>query len=120
MGKKSELSPARRREVVLMVLRREEPISVLARRYGVSDTTLRRWRDDFLQAGQKAKGRGFAASRGAQQDQELHVGNLHVQVVDGHHIAKPLGDLLVGYTSHNIAPFFIRSLNHYSCGCATL
>ncbi len=51
MGKKSELSASQRQEVVLMMLRREEPISVLARRYGVSETTLHRWRDDFLTAG---------------------------------------------------------------------
>ena len=37
-----------------MMLRREEPITVLARRYGVSETTLRRWREDFLQAGEAA------------------------------------------------------------------
>jgi len=51
MGKKSELSASQRQEVVLMMLRREEPISVLGRRYGVSETTLHRWRDDFLTAG---------------------------------------------------------------------
>jgi transposase-like protein len=44
MGKKSKLSHAEKLEVVLMLLRREEPASVLARRYGVSDPTLYRWR----------------------------------------------------------------------------
>ena len=62
MGKKSDLSPQQRREIVLAMLRREEPISVLARRHGVSETTLHRWRDDFLQAGEGAlaygKGKG--------------------------------------------------------------
>jgi hypothetical protein len=33
MGRKSELSPAQRVEIVLAMLRKEEPISVLARRY---------------------------------------------------------------------------------------
>jgi transposase-like protein len=42
MGKKSELSVSQRLEIVLMILRKEEPISVLARRYGVSETTLHR------------------------------------------------------------------------------
>ena len=51
MSKKSEIPPAQRREVVLMMLRREEPITVLARRYGVSEATLHRWREDFLGAG---------------------------------------------------------------------
>jgi len=32
MGRKSELSPAERRDIVLMMLRREEPITTLARR----------------------------------------------------------------------------------------
>jgi transposase-like protein len=58
MGKRSELSAAERREVVLMMLRREEPISVLARRYGISETTLHHWRNDFLQAGQVALSHG--------------------------------------------------------------
>jgi transposase len=54
MGKKSELGVSERREVVLMLLRREEPAAVLARRYGISEQTLYRWRDDFLAAGEAA------------------------------------------------------------------
>jgi transposase-like protein len=54
MGKKSELSVSQRVEVVLMILRKEEPISVLARRFGVSENTLHRWKDDFVKAGQSA------------------------------------------------------------------
>lgn len=54
MGKKSALEGPARRDVVLMLLRREEPVAVLARRYGVSEQTLYRWRDDFLAAGQAA------------------------------------------------------------------
>jgi transposase len=54
MGKKSELGTAERREVVLMLLRREEPAAVLARRYGISEPTLYRWRDEFLAAGEAA------------------------------------------------------------------
>lgn len=54
MGKKSELSVSQRLEIVMIILRREEPISVLARRYGVSETTLHRWRDDFVKAGESA------------------------------------------------------------------
>ena len=65
MGKKSDVSREQRREIVLAMLRREEPISVLARRCGVSETTLHRWRDDFLQAGEAAlaygKGKGKAS-----------------------------------------------------------
>ena len=52
MAKKSPLSPVKRREIVLMMLRKEEPIAALARRVGVSEPTLHRWRDDFLAAGE--------------------------------------------------------------------
>ena len=60
MGRKSELSVAQRLEIVLMILRKEEPISVLSRRYGVSENTLHRWKDDFVRAGESslAYGRG--------------------------------------------------------------
>ena len=54
MGKKSELKGSDRREVVLLLLRREEPATVLARRYGISEQTLYRWRDEFLAAGEAA------------------------------------------------------------------
>jgi transposase len=54
MGKKSELEGAARRDVVLMLLRREEPAAVLARRYGISEQTLYRWRDEFLAGGEAA------------------------------------------------------------------
>ena len=51
MGRTSDLSPAERRDIVLMMLRREEPITTLSRRYGVSENTLHRWRDDFFNGG---------------------------------------------------------------------
>jgi transposase-like protein len=64
MGRKSELSLTQRRDIVLMMLRKEEPITTLARRYGVSETTLHRWREDFLRAGEAslAYGRGKKAN----------------------------------------------------------
>ena len=54
MGKRSDVSLPQRREAVLALLRREEPLSKLARRFGVSEQTLHRWRDDFLTAGEAA------------------------------------------------------------------
>jgi len=42
MGKKSELEGSARRDAVWMLLRREEPATVLARRYGISEHTLYR------------------------------------------------------------------------------
>ena len=73
MGKKSELSASQRQEIVLMMLRREEPISVLARRYSVSETTLHRCRDGFLTARQAvlAYGRGKQASAQAERVRQL-------------------------------------------------
>lgn len=54
MGRRSDLSVAQRREAVLVLLRREEPVGKLARRFGVSEQTLHRWRDEFLAAGEAA------------------------------------------------------------------
>jgi len=42
MGKRSDLTVPQRREVVLMLLRREEPAGKLARRFGISEQTLHR------------------------------------------------------------------------------
>lgn len=54
MGKPSQLSIQEREEVVLRLLRKEEPVAALSRRYQVSEQTLYRWRDDFLSAGRQA------------------------------------------------------------------
>ncbi len=54
MGKKSELPADKRVEVVLALLRKEEPAAQIARRNGISEQTLYRWRDEFL-AGGKAQ-----------------------------------------------------------------
>ena len=54
MGKRSEVDPKQRVEAVLALLRREEPGVRIARRYGVAEATLYRWRDEFLQAGEHA------------------------------------------------------------------
>jgi transposase-like protein len=58
MPKHSELSAPQRREAVLALLRREEPATQLARRWGVSEQTLYRWRDEFLAGGEAALGHG--------------------------------------------------------------
>jgi transposase len=54
MGRKSKLSDSDKVEVVLALLRQQEPAAVLARRYGLSEGTLYRWRDEFLQGGKAA------------------------------------------------------------------
>lgn len=65
MGSRSKLSMSERREVVLSLLRREEAATVLARRYGISENTLYRWRDEFMTAGEAAlaNGKGKADPR---------------------------------------------------------
>jgi len=45
------LSAAEKAEVVLKYLRREDTAARLARRYGISEQTLYRYRDEFLAAG---------------------------------------------------------------------
>lgn len=54
MGKRAEVDPKRRAEAVLALLRKEEPAVRIARRYEVSEPTLYRWRDEFLEGGQQA------------------------------------------------------------------
>ena len=58
MGKKSNLSEAEKRDIILMLLRREESAAKLARRYGVSEPTLYNWRDKFLAGGMAALATG--------------------------------------------------------------
>ena len=48
MAKRSDLAAAQRPEVVSLLLRREAPAGKLARRFGISEQTLYRWRDEFL------------------------------------------------------------------------
>ena len=54
MARRSDLDASKKREAVLALLRREEPAANLARRYGVSEQSLYRWRDEFLSAGEMA------------------------------------------------------------------
>lgn len=72
MARRSELTAKQRREVVLALLRREEPAAQLARRWGISEPTLYRWRDEFLAAGEAAlsQGKNGADPRG-REIQEL-------------------------------------------------
>ena len=65
MGRPSNIPPEQRTEVVLAVLRGTEKLEVLARRHQVSANTLRKWRDEFVAAGQeRLSGRGGRGDRG--------------------------------------------------------
>ena len=65
MGKPSNLTIEQRTEAVLSLIRREEPAAKIARRYGISEPTLYRYRDLFLEGGKAgiASGAGKADSR---------------------------------------------------------
>jgi transposase-like protein len=67
MGRASDLTAEERAEIVLALLRREEPMSVLSKRYGVSETTLGRWRDDFIASGTQGLGSGKRRRPGEQR-----------------------------------------------------
>jgi transposase-like protein len=76
MAKRSELTAKQRSEAVLALLRREEPAAQLARRHGVSEQTLYRWRDEFLAGGEaalsgKSKGSDAPARRVAELEQQI-------------------------------------------------
>jgi len=76
MAKRSELTAKQRSEAVLALLRREEPAAQLARRHGVSEQTLYRWRDEFLAGGEaalsgKSKGSDSPARRVAELEQQI-------------------------------------------------
>lgn len=72
MGKQVEVSVPQRCEAVLKLLRREEPAAQIARRLGVSEPTLYRWRDDFPAGGRAALGsRKGAGDRRERQIKEL-------------------------------------------------
>ena len=47
MPRRSELTAPQRRDAVLALLRKEEPAAQLARRLGVSEPTLHRWRNQY-------------------------------------------------------------------------
>ena len=58
MGRKSNVSDTKQSEAVLALRPREEPAAVLARRYGVSESTLHKWRERFVDGGRMALANG--------------------------------------------------------------
>jgi len=58
MARQCNVDVKDRREAVLSLLRREEAAAVIARRIGVSEPTLYRWRDEFLAACEAALANG--------------------------------------------------------------
>jgi transposase-like protein len=88
MGAKSKLSVSERRQVVLSLLRGEEPGGVLARRFGISENTLYRWRDDFMTGGEAA----LANGKGKADPREKQIAELKKQLSERD---KVIGELTI-------------------------
>jgi transposase-like protein len=69
MGKKQGTSEEKKLEAVLSLIRKEEPATKIARRYGVSEASLYRWRDDFVAAGKAA----LSGKKAADTDQATRI-----------------------------------------------
>jgi transposase len=70
MARKSSLGAAERTALVLRLLAKEEPAAQIARRAGVSESTLFRWREQFLEGG-AARVKGTAPQAGGPRDRAL-------------------------------------------------
>ncbi len=68
MGKKLQITNAQKIEAVMALLTRSEPAIAIARRYKISEGTLYRLKDEFINAGKTAiarpKGRGDKGKSG--------------------------------------------------------
>ena len=67
MPKRMTLTADQRTEAVMSLLRREEPASAIARRYGISEPSLYRLRDQFLDGGKRAMARSSGRKTGAKE-----------------------------------------------------
>lgn len=76
MAKRCDVSIPDRREAVLCLLRREEPAAVIARRVGVSEPTLYRWRDEFLAGGEQA----LAGKNGKRDGRDQRIAELEQEI----------------------------------------
>ncbi len=88
MGAQSNLSAPERRQLVLSLLRQEESAGVLTRRYGISENTLYRWREEFVTAGEAA----LANGKGKADSRDRQIAELKKQLDDGD---KVIGELTI-------------------------
>ena len=79
----SRWSSEQKLEIVLAVLRGQEPLTQLCRRHGVSETAAYRWRDQFLEGGRAglSGGSGTEAEQLRAENEELKtvIGELTVE-----------------------------------------
>jgi transposase-like protein len=86
MAKKSELNATERAQLVLRLLSKEESAASIARRAGISEHTLYRWREEFIAAGKQAlNGRAVDA-------QAKEIGRLSAQLAERDQV---IGELTV-------------------------
>lgn len=88
MARTSELTPEQRTEIVLSLLRKEEPASVLSRRHSVSANTLYQWRDEFIAGGtgnlasgrrqKRAEAKRLATLEAAVEERDRVIGELTI------------------------------------------
>lgn len=99
MGKKLELSDAQRAEAVMSLLSRSDTASLIARRYQISESTLYRFRDEFIQAGKLAissKSGGKAASKSEVERLKRDIADREQIIVDltvANRILKKISEL---------------------------
>lgn len=77
MGQKSKLGTEQRVQLVVRLLSKEEPAVQIARRAGISEQTLYRWRDEFIQGGKQALN-----ARGTKAEQAKAMERLNAQVAE--------------------------------------
>lgn len=77
MGKKSTLTAEQRTQLVLCLLSKMEPAAQIARRAGISEQTLHRWREEFIGAGKQAMN-----GRSAQSEQAKALERLSAEVAE--------------------------------------
>ena len=69
-------------EIVMAVLRGQEPTSVICQRHGVSETAVYRWRDQFLEGGRSGLSGGASGEaeqlRAENEELKLVIGELTV------------------------------------------
>jgi len=87
MGKRIVTDALIKQQAVLSLLRKEEPVNRIARRAGVSEPTLNRWRDDFLHGGNAA-----LASKDNKRSEVLQVAALKKEVASREQV---IGELTV-------------------------
>ena len=78
MGKKLTLDVNQRFEAVTVLVRREEPAAKIAGRYGISEQTRYRLREQFLEGGRM----GLARKAGLDDTNRREVEDLHKQPAD--------------------------------------